>query len=168
MAKDDKSTFLSDQLGVSADQTRLDKIIDTHRWLMNNGFLNDIVKDQLMLFGAIVHTKILNVELTVDPDIKKISYVLYVSKSLLKKHKKYLQLRGQDGIWALWRFKRLYKKERNLDFAMLIERFIKDYLGPKWTSSVEVKDTAEYKEGYEYEEEKTEESPAADQRPDSG
>ena len=46
MAKDDKSMFLSDQLGVSTDQGRLNQIIDTHRWLMNNGFLNDIVKDQ--------------------------------------------------------------------------------------------------------------------------
>jgi hypothetical protein len=64
------------------------------------------------------------------------------------------------------RFKRLYKKERNLDFAALIDRFIKDYLGPKWVSSVEVKDTRDYKEGYELKEEKIETSADSDQLSD--
>ena len=151
--KSDKSMFPSDQHGVSDDSENLSRLIDTQRWLMNNGFLNDMVKDQLYMYGAIVHKEIGAVEITVDLSGKIIHYRLYVDDRLLKKYNRFLELRDQNSILALWRFKGLLKKEGNLDFGKLINNFITDYLGPKWGSEVEIRNIADYVEGYENESE---------------
>lgn len=166
---DDKSVFLDDdQLGTAGDQDKLHAVLDTQRWLMNNGFLNDMIKDQLYMYGAIVHKDVGAVELSADVVNKKVSYILYLPTSLLKKHKKFLELREKtDSVWALWRFKRLLKKEGNLDFSVLIDNFIKSFCGPKWVSEVEVRDLAEYVDGYEGIEGQPEPASQLDKQPDS-
>ena len=156
-----------DQLGTAEDQERLSHVLDTQRWLMNNGFLNDMIKDQLYMYGAIVHRNIEAVELDADVGKKSVSYKLYISKSLLSKHKKFLELRGQDSLWALWRFRRLLKKEGNLDFSVLLDNFIKSFCGPKWTSEVEVIDVEEYVDGYEGIEQQPESIEQSDKQSDS-
>ncbi len=162
---DDKN---DDQLGIAEDQDRLNHVLDTQRWLMNNGFLNDMIKDQLYMYGAIVHRNIEAVELDADVSKKSVSYQLYISKSLLNKHKKFLELReNTDSLWTLWRFRRLLKKEGNLDFSKLIDNFIKSFCGPKWTSEVEVKDVAEYVDGYEGIGQQPESVDQLDKQPDS-
>ena len=165
---DENDKFLDESpLGTADDQDGLSAILDTQRWLMNNGFLNDMIKDQLYMYGAIVHKNIEAVELDADMTSKRVKYTIYISKSLLKKHKKFLELRTQDSLWALWKFRRILKKEGNLDFSKLIDNFIKDFCGPKWASEVEVIDVAEYVDGYEGIEQKPKTTEQLDKQPDS-
>ena len=132
----------------NSNKESVEQMIDHQRWLMNNGLSNDIVKDQLYLFGAIVHKDIQAVELDVDFSKKLVSYKLYADRSLLKKISKFNTLSKSNSIFGLWRLKRLVKSEGNLNFASIVRRFVGDYLGPKWNSTVEIKNIAEYVDGY--------------------
>ena len=156
----------NDQLGTNQDADVLHRMLDTQRWLMNNGFSNDIIKDQIFMFGSVVHKNVEAVEAKIDPEKKVVSYDLYLSSSLLKKHMAFLKLRTEDSLMSLWRFKRLLKKEGNLDFSKLINNFITDYLGPKWASEVNVKNVSDYSEDYERTEEQAESSHTTDQQSD--
>ncbi len=165
-----QSSWNDDELDTSAEGGRLDKVLDTQRWLMNNGFLNDMVKDQLYMYGAIVHRNIEAVELDADvkPTSRVVNYRLYISTSLLSKHKNFLELRDKESLWSLWKFRKILRKEGNLDFNKLISNFVNDFLGPSWESKVEVKDIAEYVDGYDEEEKQSAISADGfDQQPDS-
>jgi hypothetical protein len=128
------------------------------RWLIDNGFINDLHKDNLYMYGAIVHKDIQAVELQIDREKKLVTYILFVPTKLLNKINKYdmlakrikaaLDSGSSASIIDLWVFKRMIKKEGNLDFNHLINRFVKDYCGPKWKAEVEVKDLSLYEEGY--------------------
>ena len=127
----------------------LHKMLDHQRWLMNNGLINDMHKDQLYVFGAILHREIDAVELDIDVENKIVNYHLYIGDGLKKKIRKYNELALSKGIFGMWRFKKLLEKEGNLNFSTLINRFVKDYCGPKWGSRVEVVDVEDYIDGYQ-------------------
>ena len=114
------------------------------------------------MYGAIAHKDIQALELDIDPSRKLITYRLYCSISLLGKIEKYKQLSKSKGIFGLWKFKRLLKKEGNLNITFLLDKFVKDYCGPKWRVAVNLEDYKDYKDGYE--EEKTKESGTADKQ----
>lgn len=138
---------MSDEQNVQQDSVLL-KTLDHQRWLMNHGFINDMHKDQLYIFGALVHKEVQAVELDMDVDKKIISYRLYTIASLKRKMSKFKKLSKETGIWGMWKFKRLYEKEGNLDFSAIISRFVADYCGPKWEAQVQVVDIKEYEDGY--------------------
>jgi hypothetical protein len=125
--------------------------IDHQRWLMENGFINDLHKDTLYMYGAICHLKIEAVEVRVVVEKKTVEYDLYMSKALLDKVQLYQELSGSTSIIGLWRFKRLIKKEGNLRFDAILTKFVKDYLGPKWSVVTKLKDIKEYEEGFKQE-----------------
>ena len=131
----------------------INDVRDHQRWLIDNGFMNDMHKDQIYLFGAILHKSIEAIELSIDVENKLIEYALYVPKELIKKISKFNKLSNSDSLWDLWRLKRMLKTEGNLNFTQVVSIFIKDYCGPKWTSKVKMIDIAEYKDGYERQEE---------------
>ena len=118
--------------------------LDQHRWLLNNGLVTDGVKNQLFVFGSVVHKQIQAVEMDIDVEKKLVIYRLYADKELLKKIDLFKQLSKSDGIIGLWRFKRLLKKEGTLEFKKVIDRFVGDYCGPKWSTEVSVIDFADY------------------------
>ena len=51
--------------------------IDQQRWLINNGFFNDMHKDNLYLFGALVHKNVEAVALSIDIATKTVKYQLH-------------------------------------------------------------------------------------------
>ena len=120
--------------------------VDQQRWLINNGLFNDMHKDNLYLFGALVHKNVLAVKLSIDIATKTISYQLYCSRSLVEALAKYNKLRDSEKLLDLWKLKRLLKKEGNLNFGILINGMVKNFCGPKWTTAVEVKDVKDYEE----------------------
>ena len=63
--------------------------IDHQRWLIDNGFINDLHKDNLFLYGTLVHIDIEAVEVRVDVEKKIIDYDLYVGPSLRKRMNQY-------------------------------------------------------------------------------
>lgn len=125
--------------------------IDHQRWLMENGFINDLHKDNLYMYGAICHLEIEAVEVQIDVTNKIVTYDLYMASSLLRKVDKFEELSKSTSIIGLWRFKRLVKKEGNLRFGAVLTKFVKDYLGPKWSVVTNLKDVKEYEDGFELE-----------------
>lgn len=129
------------------DNNELADYIDNQRWLMNNGLLNDAAKNQLFVYGSIVHKEVQAVELHIDVATKKVSYEIYITKSLLNKIEKYKKLSTSKGFFDMWRFKRLLEKEGNLNFQHVLTRFVRDFCGPKWVTEVKIFDIEKYVEG---------------------
>jgi hypothetical protein len=127
--------------------------IDHQRWLIDNGFINDLHKDNLYAYGAIVHKDVKAVELHVDAANKVINYEIFVDDRLLKKLDRFKKLSKSTSIIDLWFLRRLLKKEGNLNFQNIIATFVTTYLGPKWKVSLNVKDFKDYDDsGYQSEE----------------
>jgi hypothetical protein len=129
-------------------QVDLEEYVDQRRWLLNNGIIPDDIKNQLFFCGSIVHKEVQAVELDVDPEKKIVIYKIYVDKSLLKKIEKYKVLSRSTGLFGMWRFKRLLQKEGSLDFQKVLEKFVKDFCGNKWSVFAETLDFDLYVEGF--------------------
>ena len=124
--------------------------VDHCRWLMNSGLANDTIKNQLITYGAITHPDIQAVELTVDFENKTVFYRLYIDSKLLNKVDKFKELSKATKFWGLYKFKRLLKKEGNLNFNSILDKFIKDYCGLQWKAEVDILNLSEYDDkGYE-------------------
>lgn len=130
------------------DSSKIENLIDHHRWLLNNGVMPDAVKNQLFMYGSIVHKDVIAVDLAIDATNKHLSYDIYVSSNLIKKIQKFNRLKKSNTLFNLWRFKRILRKEGNLNFYGILSKFIKDYCGNSWTTKVKVTDYALYKPDY--------------------
>lgn len=122
----------------------LSEYVDQQRWLLNNGLVTDDVKNQLFFCGSIVHRDVQAVEMDLEPDSRFVNYKIYVNKDLIKKIDTYKELSSATGLIGMWRFKRLLKKEGSLDFQKVLSKFVSDFCGSKWTTTVEVIDFNKY------------------------
>lgn len=123
--------------------------LDHQRWLIDHGFINDLHKDNLYMYGALVHKGVEAVEVDVDVEKKLVGYKVYISSALSKKMEKFHKLSKSKSLLDLWLLKRLLVKEGNLNFENILSRFVRDYLGPKWSITLQVKNIKEYEEGFE-------------------
>lgn len=140
------------------ENTDIAKIMDSDRWLLNNGLVSDNVKNQLFFCGSIVHKDVQAVEVKIQPDTKLVDYTIYVPPNLVKKIAKYNQLSVSTSLFGMWRFKKLLKREGCLDFQKLLNSFVTDYCGPKWTTKANIIGFDSYIEGLEIENEDSENS----------
>ena len=125
-------------------ETNLEEYVDQRRWLLNNGLVTDDVKNQLFFCGSIVHKDVQAVEVQIDAENKVVNYTIYIDKNLIKKIEKYNTLSKSDSLFGLWRFKRMLKKEGSLDFHGVLNSFVKDFCGPKWSVTVNTTDIEQY------------------------
>lgn len=116
------------------------------RWLMDHGLINDLHRDNLYMYGAILHKWIQYLELDIDVENKLIKYRLFVTRKLFNQINKYQQLAKKTTLFGLWRFKRYINKYGNLNFETLIQRFVIDYAGPKWKIQANIFDITQYSE----------------------
>ncbi len=128
------------------DESELKQYVDQQRWLLNNGLISDGVKNQLFFCGSIVHKDVQAVELNVDPEKKVVNYTVFINADLLGKMERYKELSTSTSVFGMWKFKRLLKKEGSLDFQKVLGRFVTDFCGPKWQTTVQVLDFAKYVE----------------------
>ena len=131
------------------NDTKISELIDHERWLLNNGLVNDLAKNNLYMYGSIVHKDVQAVELAIDVTKKVVAYNIYVHSSLLSKISKYESLKNADDIISLWRLKRLLKKEGNLNLKHLLNSFVKDFCGRQWSATLNLVDYKNYREGFE-------------------
>lgn len=131
----------------SKKEMNLEEYVDQRRWLLNNGFITDDVKNQLFFCGSIVHKEVQAVELDLEADKKLVHYKIYVNSDLLVKMARYQVLSKSTTIFKLWQFKRFLKKEGALDFDQILTKLVKDYCGPTWNVSLNVLDFNTYVEG---------------------
>ncbi len=128
------------------DNRELAEYVDQQRWLLNNGLISDDVKNQLFFCGSIVHKDVQAVEVDIVPDDRIIKYLLYFDKKTLNKVDKYHRLSKSTSLFGMWQFKRFLKKEGTLDFRNMLNKFVRDYCGPKWSTEVTIKDFDTYLE----------------------
>lgn len=131
----------------SKKDMNLEEYVDQRRWLLNNGFITDDVKNQLFFCGSIAHKEVQAVELDLNPEKRLVNYKIYVNPDLLSKISQYHVLSKSTSLWGMWRFKRLLKKEGALDFQQILNRLVKDYCGPSWGVTVQVVDFNTYVDG---------------------
>jgi hypothetical protein len=69
---------------------------------------------------------------------------LYFDKPVLDRIEKYHVLSKSDSLIGLWRFRRMLRKEGSLDFTEILNKFVKDFCGPKWSATVKTVDFKSY------------------------
>lgn len=131
----------------SKKEVSMEEYVDQRRWLLNNGFITDDVKNQLFFAGSIAHKEVQAVELDLEPENKKVHYKIYVDSNLIKKIGKYQALSKSTTLFGMWRFKRFLKREGALDFTQILNKLVKDFCGPTWLATVQVVDFNDYVEG---------------------
>lgn len=129
------------------ENKELAQFLDQERWLLNNGLLTDSVKNQLFFCGSIVHSEVQAVELDITPEKKLVVYTIYVNKDLLKKIDLYKKLSTSTSLFGMWRFRRFLRKNGAMDFQGMLNKFVTDYCGPKWSAHVTVANFDVYVEG---------------------
>jgi hypothetical protein len=120
--------------------------IDQQRWLLNNGLITDEAKNNIYVYGTLVHSDIQAVDVAIDVEKKAIYYVLFAPKSFIKRYKKFLHLKDATSLFSLLKLKFLLKRRGNLNIGGILRSFITDYCGPTWSVSFELKDIKEYKD----------------------
>lgn len=131
----------------SKKEMNLEEYVDQRRWLLNNGFVTDDVKNQLFFCGSIVHKEVQAVELDLHPEEKRVNYKIYVNSDLIKKIGQYQVLSKSTSLFGMWRFKRLLHKEGSLDFQQILNNLVRDFCGPNWSVAVTVLDFNTYVDG---------------------
>ena len=120
--------------------------LSADNWLLSNGLVTETLKDDIFMYGAIVHeTAVLAVEADLDVKTKLVTYRLYCDSSFIKKYNKFNELRKSTSVWGLWRFSRLIKKNGNLDFAAVLKRYVTDRCGKGWSVNASVHNIKTYK-----------------------
>ncbi len=120
------------------ENTDIAKLMDSDRWLLNNGLVSDNVKNQLFFCGSIVHKDVQAVEVKIRPEVKLVDYIVYVTPELIKKIALYDKLSMSKSLFGMWRFKRLLQKEGCLDLQKVLNSFVTDYCGPKWVAKASI------------------------------
>lgn len=137
----------SDKL--NTEQLDLNDHLEHQRWLINNGFINDLHKDNLYMYGAILNLNIVAVELSVSVESKVVQYSLYANDKLIKALVKYNKLKDTKSLYGLWRLKRLLKKHGPLNFSDMLNKFVRDYCGKQWKAELTILRDSDYKDGFE-------------------
>lgn len=122
----------------------LDEMLNTQRWLLNNGLVPDSVKNQLFFYGSIVHTEVQAVEVKIRPERKTVDYIIYIKKDLMGKLATYKKLSAATSLFGMWRFKRFLKKEGSLDWQSMLNSFVRDFCGREWVARLTVADFDAY------------------------
>lgn len=121
----------------------IQETIDNERWLMNNGLISDSAKNNIYVYAYLVNKGITAAEVDIRVESKTIDYNLYVKDNLLKAYDYYS---NRNTSWfSLIKSAYYVRKHGNLNFKMLLNRFIKDYMGPSWKVNLSVKKHSEYK-----------------------
>lgn len=149
----------------SKRDTNLEEYVDQRRWLLNNGFIHDDVKNQLFFAGSIAHKEVQAVELDLNPEKRLVNYKIYVNSDLIKKISQYQVLSKSTSLFGMWRFRRLLKKEGALDFHQILNKLVRDFCGPNWNATVQVVDFNTYVEGLGEQSETARDDQQSDQLP---
>lgn len=122
------------------DTNQLAEYIDQQRWLLNNGLVPDSVKNQLFFYGSIVHKDVQAVEVAIHAEEKNVEYTIYFKKDMLKKISKHKELSTATSLFGMWQFKRFLKKEGSMNFHNMLNQFVQQFCGPKWTTKLTIAD----------------------------
>ena len=66
--------------------------LEHQRWLLNNNLVSDEIKDNLFIYGHILHTNVRYVDLDIDFTGKIITYTIFFDTKELSKINKFNEL----------------------------------------------------------------------------
>ena len=125
------------------DKLEAKDIIDHQRWLINSGFANEMLNDNLYLFGIYLHPGIKEAIVSIDITNKFVTYKIYVTKSLFNDFNKFKKLANSPGKIDAIRLKRLWRKHfenkkdpARLDIDVIVDSHVKELCGSNWSTSV--------------------------------
>jgi len=121
----------------------IQETIDNERWLMNNGLISDSAKNNIYVYAYLVNKGIVAAEVDIDVESKTIKYNLYVKSNLFKAYNNYYN--RTDSWFSLIKSAYYVRKHGNLNFKSLLNKFVKDYMGPSWKATLSVKESNLYK-----------------------
>lgn len=126
---------------------QLAEYMDTRRWIAQSGIMTDDLKNNLFMYGSILHRNISAVDLTISMENNRVDYKIFIPKDVLKKLHKYERLLNEYnanslGWYNRWRFANMLSEmktnEERLDFEVMLNHFVRDLLGGKWSASCEI------------------------------
>lgn len=123
---------------------RLAEMLDQQRWLMNNGLFTDAAQNNLYVYGFLVNKEVIGVEMDIKVETKNVHYTLYVKPRLISTLARYETLKSKTSLWALLRLRFLLKRYGNLNLKANLSSFVKDYCGPGWNVTIDIRKESEY------------------------
>lgn len=127
------------------DKLKAKDIMDHQKWLINSGFANEMLNDNLYLFGIYLHPGIREALVSIDIGNKFVAYKIYVTKSLFNDYNKCKKLAKTPGKLNAIRLKRLWRKHlenkkdpARLDIDVIINSHVKELCGSNWSTSIDL------------------------------
>lgn len=156
------------------ENTKATETISHQRWLINSGFANEMLNDNLYLFGTYLHPGIQEALVSIDVDKKFVTYRIYVTRDLFNDFNKYKKLLDLSGKWNAIKLKRLWKKHfehkkdpARLDIDLIINSHVKELCGRNWNTSVNILSLSEYEKDIKtFQNEAEQNSASPDREPD--
>lgn len=116
------------------------------RWSINAGLLNDKINNTLYSYAYLCHKDVKAADVAIDVVNKKVSYVVFLPKSVFKAYHRYHRLVKSGGIIDLWRARRAVKKFGNLEIYRLLSDFVGKLCGSGWTVDLIINEEGDYVE----------------------
>jgi hypothetical protein len=96
------------------------------------------------MYGSLVHRDVAALNLEIDVAKKTIKYTAFFDDAMMEKIRRFNEWQHSDSIITLWRLKRLIKKEGNLNFELIVQKFVRDFCGPSWVTTLTVDNVSNY------------------------
>jgi hypothetical protein len=121
---------------------------DIDKWLLSINLISKTIKNDLFIYGVIIHPKhIKAVEVIINPKEKIVNYELYVSKTIIKKYNYIVKNRNSDNIFKLFTLLMIKYRYGDLNFDIKLLQCVKDRCGKEWNVNVICKNYKEYNPG---------------------
>jgi hypothetical protein len=158
------------------DDLKAKDVIDHQRWLINSGFANDMLNDNLYLFGIYLHPGIREALVSLDISNKLVTYRIYVTQDLFNDFNMYKKLmrKPNKSKFNIIRLKRLWRKHfenkkdpARLDIDLIIDSHVKELCGDNWSTSISILSESEYAEDLKtFQNEAEQNGPGPNREPD--
>ena len=156
------------------DNLKAQDVMDHQKWLINSGFANEMLNDNLYLFGIYLHPGIREALVSIDISNKFVAYKIYVTKGLFNDYNKCKKLAKSPGKLNAIRLKRLWRKHlenkkdpARLDIDIIINSHVKELCGSNWSTSIDLFPEDKYAKDLESIQNEVEQNgPGTDRKPD--
>ncbi len=126
------------------DEAISEKVV-LERWRLDNNLVSQEMQNNLFLYGSIIHKDVEAVDMAIVVERKEVQYKAFFPRKILKKINTFNKLRGTKSLWGMWRLARLLKAQGNLDLQYILNKFVKDLCGPKWSATLTIHPESEYR-----------------------
>jgi len=122
-------------------------VFDTDRWLLSNNLISIHLKNDLFVYGAISHEEhVKALKVSIDLSKKQVNYVLFVPQRVLKASEYIKYNKNSSNLLKLIKVLFIHKRYGNLNFDIILNKFVKDRCGNDWSAHSELEDIKKYKE----------------------